>query len=93
MNDKNVKSVCRIVREMMKVDGRRLIFTNLYSTGTRTVKCYASDWVDRDGRDERMIENIKNVLIKLNVPEFVVRKTPGREYGGPGIIFKFPVQK
>ena len=93
MNDKNVKSVCRIVREMMKVDGRRLIFTNLYSTGTRTVKCYASRRFEIDSRDEQMIENIKSVLGKLNVPEFIVRKTPGREYGAPGIIFKFPVQK
>jgi hypothetical protein len=92
MNDGNVKSVCKIVREMMKVDGRRLIFTNLYSTGTRTVKCYAARAGNKQ-RDDQLIENIKSVLGKLNVPEFIVRETRGSMWGGPGIIFKFPVQK
>lgn len=92
MEDAKMKSVCKIVRELMKLDGRRMIYTNLYKTGTRTVKCYASRTGNQQ-RDHRLIENIKSVLGKLNVPEFIVRETRGSMYGGRGIIFKFPVQE
>jgi hypothetical protein len=56
------------------------------------VKCYAARAGNKQ-RDDQLIENIKSVLGKLNVPEFIVRETRGSMWGGPGIIFKFPVQK
>lgn len=91
MDDAKVKSVCKIVRELMKLDGRVMIYTNLYKSGTRTVKCYASRAGNKQ-RDDRLICDIKNVLQNLGC-EYSVRETRGSMWGGRGIIFKFPVQK
>lgn len=79
---------------MMKMDGRRMIYSNLYPTGTRTVKCYCTSRTGLETkRDEDMINSIRNMIQNNFKCKYSVRKTRGNLFGGPGIIFKFPVQK
>lgn len=79
----------KIVREVMKANGRNIIFNNIYYSGTRTVKCY----VPRDEFSRNKLQTeIRAVLDALKCQCYIIKQTQGRSFGGSGFIVKFPAQ-
>ena len=79
----------RLVRSIMRSFGKSMLYTNLYESGTRTVKCYASSRAN----DRRMVAMIEGALTNMG-KKFKIRTTEGDEtFRGryPGaIIVAFP---
>ena len=86
MTDAYMLNVAKIVRSIMKMHGKHMVFVNKYYTGTRTVKCYS-----RGNSDVNMIQHIEAVLKTFPVKS-AIYKTNGSFYGGAGLIVKLPVQ-
>ena len=72
----------KIVRAIMKLQGKQLIYNNLYPNGTRTVKCYG-------GVGDKRIEQVIRAALNLITSKFEIKRTPARQYGSPGFIVKF----
>ena len=87
-------SAGKIVRELMKQAGKRMIFTNLYykknsidlDRCTRTIKCYQNTG---NMSDEQLASNIARAL--GDSIKFEIRYTRGSQYSGRGgMIVAFP---
>ena len=76
--DKNLE-VSKIIRAIMKIHGKTMIFNNLYYTGTRTVKCY---------RGDDLLEDVICNALKSITHNYEIKRTPGTQYGRPGFIVK-----
>jgi hypothetical protein len=60
----------KVIRKIMRKYGRKYIWTNKYYTGTRTVKCWASDVFGE--KSAAMVKEISKALRAAKVP-FEVR--------------------
>ena len=73
----------KMVRAVMRIHGKTMIFNNIYYTGTRTVKCY-------QGTPREVINlefAIRKVLDTIAV-KYEIKCTPARQYGSSGFIVK-----
>lgn len=88
----------RLVRSIMRAYGKSMMWTNLYDSGTRTVKCYARN-VRLNGKpnhDARMMETITVALTALGKPFWIRTTKPSTKqaWGAPpAIIVGFPNDK
>lgn len=87
MNYNQKLQVGKAIKALMQNHGRKIVFQNIYGTGTRSVKCYRNDM---DAQEElRLRVAIIHTMKAFGVNEYQVNLTKGNRWGGPGFIVKF----
>lgn len=85
MTDQYKLQLCQIVRNVMKMHGKHMVFLNKYESGTRTVKCYS-----RGIADANLEQHLRTLLSTFPGVKSEIYRTRGSLYGGMGFIVKFP---
>jgi hypothetical protein len=84
MTDQYKLQLCQIVRNVMKMHGKKMVFLNKYESGTRTVKCYSC------GCDANLEQHLRALLSTFPSVKSEIYRTRGSFYGNMGFIVKFP---
>lgn len=64
--------VGKIVRNVMKLNGKHLVYNNIYPSGVRTIKCYR-------GEDSNLIHAITSILDIIGV-KYKIRQINAQPY-------------
>ena len=69
------KETVSLIRSIMRLHGRGLVYNNIYPTGTRTVKCYRERNIQED---IELQDIILEILGKLNIKAKIKLTKPGK---------------